>query len=174
MRRLYLIRHGKAKPQARGEADHARALAPRGRRAAEFAGEHLFRSGAAPELFLCSSARRAVETLAAIRSFLPTIVAECVERELYLASSDALLERICAVDDGRAAVLLVGHNPGIGRLAYELCRPVETPEFERLSRSFPTAALVTIRFDTDRWDDVGPGRGHLEEFTVSKSGSALR
>jgi phosphohistidine phosphatase len=126
------MRHGEANSQAGGEKDHDRALAPRGRRAAELTGSRLASTAAAPELFLCSSARRAVETLEAIRPLLPERTAECIERELYLASSDLLMERICALDDTYATVLVVGHNPGIGRLAYDLSRPEETPEFARL------------------------------------------
>lgn len=168
------MRHGEAKPQSPGEKDHDRALALRGRKVAEIVGAHLARTGAAPSLVLCSSARRAVETFAAIRPYLPASVAESVEQGLYLASSDELLERICAVDADRDAVLLVGHNPGIGRLAYEISRPVASPEYDRLSRSFPAGALVTIRFDADRWEDVRPESGHVEEFIDSKTDFDLR
>jgi phosphohistidine phosphatase len=169
MRRLHLMRHGDADSISRGGADHDRMLAARGRLAAESAGARLERSGAAPELILCSSARRAVETLAAIRSFLPAAATEYVERGLYLASEDALLERIREVGDECAAVLLVGHNPGIGRLAYGLARPAETPDFARLSRSFPTAAIAPLRFDVDRWADCVPGRAELAGFSLSNS-----
>ena len=33
---------------------------------------------------------------------------------------------------------------------------------------YPTAALAVIRFDTDRWADVGDGEGSLETFVRPK------
>jgi hypothetical protein len=63
MRRLYLLRHAKSSWEDVGLADHDRPLAPRGRRAAKAIGRHLRDSGIEPELVLCSSARRAQETL---------------------------------------------------------------------------------------------------------------
>ena len=174
MRRLHLLRHGDAESHPRGEKDHDRALSARGQQAVERIGAHLQNRSAVPELILCSSARRAIETLAAIRPFLGARVTEYIERALYLVSADALLERVLAVGNDPAAILLVGHNPGIGRLAHELSRPVDTPDFERLSRSFPTAALVTLRFDFNSWYEVGAGRAHLEEFTISESFSDNR
>jgi phosphohistidine phosphatase len=168
------MRHGEAVSRAGGQQDHERALSVRGRLDAEFIGGSPKDGACEPQLVLCSSARRAIETLAAIRQFVPATAAERIERDLYLASAEALLERVRAVEDEYASILLIGHNPGIGRLAYELSHPVETPEFDRLSRSFPTAALVTLRFDTDRWAEIGPGRAHLESFMVSISLSDLR
>lgn len=168
------MRHGEADSRTRGGEDHDRALSARGRIDAELIGGSLKGGVCAPELILCSSARRAIETLAAIRKFLPAITAEYIERDLYIASADAMLERVRAVEDDYTSVLLVGHNPGIGHLAHGLARPVATPDFDRLSRSFPTAGFVTLRFDAAQWADVGPGRAHLERFTVSSSISDLR
>jgi len=160
------MRHGEAMARHPFEADHERGLAPRGRDFARIVAAELARTGAAPDLVLCSSARRAVETLAAIRPSLPEAAAEDIERGLYLASNDELFDRIRAVAVDCRVVLMVAHNPGIGRLAFDLCRPESSPDLDRLSRSFPTGALVTIRFETDDWERVRPERGHLERFIV--------
>ena len=60
---LYLLRHAKSSWDDPGLADRDRPLAPRGRRAAKAMGDHLRREHIAPAVVLCSSARRAEETL---------------------------------------------------------------------------------------------------------------
>jgi len=164
MRTLYLLRHGDAEPKSPGGNDHERSLAPEGRRAAERVGAHVAQRSVLPTLLLCSSARRAVETLEAVRPSLPETSDVLCERGLYLAGSDQIFRRICALDDRHAAVLVVGHNPGIGRLAHGLARPSPSGDFERLERGFPAAALAVLIFDIDRWLDIAPLRARLAEF----------
>jgi phosphohistidine phosphatase len=106
-----------------------------------------------------------VETLAVLRPFLPAHEEQC-EPGLYLAGSEGLLARIGAVDDAHAAVLVVGHNPGIGHLAYALARPSDTEGYTRLRSSFPTASLAVLECDVERWCDVAPQRARLAAFTT--------
>ena len=166
MRTLYLLRHGMAEATPSGGSDHERSLASPGRRASERMGAHLARNPTSPSLFLCSSARRAVETLEAVRSYLAGPAEVLCERGLYLAASDQIFQRICEVDDRHGAVLLVGHNPGIGRLAHDLVRPSAGGDRERLQREFPAGALAVLTFDVDRWLEIAPRRAHLAEFTT--------
>jgi hypothetical protein len=63
IRHLFLLRHAKSSWENPQLADHDRPLAPRGRRATNLIAEHLSRELIAPALVLCSSARRARETL---------------------------------------------------------------------------------------------------------------
>jgi phosphohistidine phosphatase len=173
MKTLYLLRHGEAGPRAVGQSDRDRPLAPAGRRAAERIGALLERSAPLPSLVLCSAARRAVETLAAVRPFLPAAEEEC-EPGLYLAGSEGILERIAAVDDVHAAVLVIGHNPGIGRLAGELARPSDSEDYALLERSFPASALAVLRLGVDRWCDAAPRRAELAGFTLPAPPAARR
>ena len=166
MKTLYLLRHGDAEPNRSGGSDHERSLAPPGRSASERVGAHLARNPFPPSLFLCSSARRAVETLEAVRSYLPGPAEVLCERSLYLAASDQIFQRICEVDGRHMAVLLVGHNPGIGRLAHDLVRPSAGGDTERLQREFPAGAIAVLTFDVDRWFDIAPRCAHLAEFTT--------
>jgi len=166
MRTLYLLRHGEAGGKPFGGNDHDRSLAPAGRRAANRLGAHLALFPVPPSLFLCSSALRAVETLEAVRSYLPGSAEVRLERDLYLAASDQLLQRIREVDGRHMAVLLVGHNPGIGQLAHDLVRPRAGGGAERLRSAFPTCALAVLRFDVDRWLDIALRRAQLGEFTT--------
>jgi phosphohistidine phosphatase len=157
-KRLYLLRHAKSSWKHPELADHERPLARRGRRAAEAIARHLDEHEIAPELVLCSTARRARETFERIE---PALGAAAVryERQLYAASADALLERLRTLPDGIAAVMLIGHNPAIEQLALELARP--SPERRELETKFPTAALATLESAGPSWRDVHRGGAAL-------------
>src|SRR5438105_1351672 len=62
-RALYLLRHAKSSWDDPDLDDHDRPLAKRGVRAAGAIARHIWREGIQPALVLCSSARRARQTL---------------------------------------------------------------------------------------------------------------
>ena len=156
-RRIDLLRHAKSSWDNPGLADHDRPLTSRGRRAATRIGRHLREAGVEPELILCSTARRARDTLA----LLDLAGAVSVEPGLYGASSDLLLERLRETSDDVHSLLLVGHNPGIEGLAGVLA--AEGPLRDELAAGFPTAALATLTFDGG-WRELRPAACELVAF----------
>ena len=114
---------------------------------------------------LCSSARRARETLERIAPALGDGVDVHVEPELYAASEDRLLERVRAIAEDVESVLLVGRNPGLEQLALELGGSGD--ELKSLRRKYPTAALATLEFDGP-WRALEPGRATLTGFIKPK------
>jgi phosphohistidine phosphatase len=161
MKRLYLLRHAKSSWKDPGLTDHDRPLAGRGRRAAAAIGRHLRAQGIEPELILCSTARRARETLERIEPALATAAIR-IEPELYGASAGALLERLRAVADDVDSVMVIGHNPGLQRLALDLARPA--PAVRELDAKYPTAALATLAFADPTWQALERGTAELAEF----------
>jgi phosphohistidine phosphatase len=157
MRSIYVLRHAKSSWKT-GVPDHERPLARRGRRAAKAIRRHLREEGIEPELVLCSTARRAVETLERIEPALGTSAVR-IEQDLYGASSDALLDRLHSVPGDVGSVMLIGHNPGLQLLALELARPAA--EREELEEKFPTAGLVTLAFPGPSWRLLEPGTAEL-------------
>src|SRR5438132_587002 len=89
--------------------DHARPLAPRGRRDAKRIAKHLRRRGIEPMLVLCSSAERTRETLELVRPALGGAPVQ-IEDGLYAAANDELLERLRVLPERSASVLVIGHN----------------------------------------------------------------
>ena len=161
MKRVYLLRHAKSSWKVGGVPDHDRPLAPRGRRAASAIAGHLLEQGIEPELVLCSTARRARETLERIAPVLGTPVVR-LEPGLYGASAGMLLERLRDVGDVVGSVLLIGHNPAMQLLALELAGPA--PESRELGAKFPTAGLATLVFPGPSWRALAPGTAELTEF----------
>jgi phosphohistidine phosphatase len=161
MKRVYLLRHAKSSWKVGGVPDHDRPLAPRGRRAAKAIAGHLLEEGIEPELVLCSTARRARETLERIEPVLGTPVVR-FEPGLYAASAGMLLERLHGVGDAVGSVLLIGHNPAMQLLALDLAGPA--PESRELGAKFPTAGLATLVFPGSSWRALAPGAAELTEF----------
>ena len=112
MKRVYLLRPAKSSWRVSGVPDHDRPLAHRERRAATAIARHLREQGIEPELVLCSTARRARETLERIEPALGTPGVR-FEPELYGASAGGLLDRLHGVPEAVGSVMLIGHNPAL-------------------------------------------------------------
>jgi phosphohistidine phosphatase len=154
-KRLFLLRHAKSSWDDPELADHDRPLAPRGRKAAKLIGAYMRRDRIRISLVLCSSARRARETvdLVAPRGEIQ------VEHELYGASADGLLARLHRVPDEVESVMLVGHNPAIQDLAAGLIGGAN----ELAERKFPTGGLATLTFE-GTWRELAEEDAELDAF----------
>lgn len=166
MHTLYLLRHAKSSWADRTLPDRERPLARRGRRDAKQIAKHLVRLEIAPELVLCSSAARTRETLELVRPALVATSTVRLEAGLYAASADELLERIRAVPEAVASVMVIGHNPGLQNFALVLAS--DGSELGRLEAKFPTAALATLTLPDTPWRRLSEGDAVLAEYVVPK------
>jgi phosphohistidine phosphatase len=166
MKTLYLLRHAKTSMNQPGQSDHDRTLTARGRRVAELVGVYMAQRRDGPSLVLCSTARRAVETLEPLRQRLG--VPFETDRALYLADPDAILARLGQVEDREAGVLVIGHNPGLHQLAHALATRGDSEARARLRDGFPTGALAVFELDVERWDEARPAAATLVELRVPK------
>ena len=166
MRRLFVLRHAKSSWDDPALADHERPLTRRGARAAERIATLLSEHATPPRLALCSTARRALDTLAPIRAQLALRCA--IEAGLYLASSEALLARLTRLDAAEASVLVIGHNPGLHEALLALVGSGKARLRSRLAERFPTAALAEVEIGVPAWSDLGPGCGRLVALTFAR------
>jgi phosphohistidine phosphatase len=163
-KRLYVLRHAKSSWDDPGLDDHERPLAPRGRRACAGMAEHIRTAGIAPELVLCSTARRTRETLEGI----DPPGRRLIEAELYSASAQDLLDRLHQLSADVGSAMLIGHNPSMQMLVLRLARRGDDrPERAAVERKFPTGALATLTFECD-WSELGPGSARLTAFQAPK------
>jgi len=163
---ILLLRHAKSAWGAAGLDDHDRPLNRRGERAAKTMADHIAAHGPRPGLILCSTAARTRQTLAPLLKALgappPPI---SLEGELYLASEDTLLERLQALPEDLSAVLLIGHNDGIGQLARDLAGRGPDEALQQLREKFPTGALARLRLPAAPWSALAPGACELLSFS---------
>lgn len=160
---LYVLRHAKSSWADSGLTDHDRPLAPRGRRATTRLADHIRRRRIEPDLVLCSSATRAVETLDGISGALRANHV-LVEKALYGASAADLLARLGRVEDDVRSVMVIGHNPGLQDLVVTLVGDGDDEAMAAVRRKLPTGALVTLSFPALGWNRLGPGSAHLESL----------
>jgi phosphohistidine phosphatase len=165
MKTLYLLRHAKSSWDDPSTPDHDRPLNERGRRAAALMGTQINTRGIRPEVVLCSTARRAVETLEAFSEMIAGTADIAIERDLYLAGVGKLTARLNELSERVGSVMLIGHNPGIHELASALAG--DGAHVSRLQSKFPTAALAVMEFDREAWD-LQPGTGRLRDFVLPR------
>lgn len=165
---LALFRHAKSSWEKVDLDDFDRPLNQRGRTAAPVMGAALKELNFTPQLILCSSAKRARETLALAAPNLKGTPEVKFDDQLYLTSPETLLSRLKSVPAGIKSVLMIGHNPGLHALALMLAGAGDAKSVSRLEDKFPTGAVAIFTFPQTTWRDVAPGSGRLEAFITPR------
>jgi phosphohistidine phosphatase len=163
MRRLLLLRHGKADRHSAG-GDRERPLTRRGLEDARRVGEHLAQRGLTPQLAVASNAKRARQTLEQALDAFPEHVAHLIENTIYNATADHLLEILRQSPDRAETLLVVGHNPGFSELALALAGSGDAEALQRMRLKYPTAALAVLEFPLESWAKASFGGATLASF----------
>jgi phosphohistidine phosphatase len=164
MKMLILMRHAKSAWDDPHQKDIDRPLNGRGRKAAKHMGAWLSGEGYRPGVVLCSTAQRTRETLDLVKPNLPTSATIEHVQALYMAAPREMLNEIAKAPAPAEAVMLVGHNPGMGNLASLLAGSGDAKALGNLHSKFPTAAIAVLGFNVARWTDLAPESGILLAF----------
>jgi phosphohistidine phosphatase len=168
-KRLFLLRHAKSSWADAFVDDFQRGLNKRGRKAAISLSKWLKSKDFEPDFVLCSAASRTRQTLDLVQDGFNTHPEVSIERRLYLADSDQLYARLGEIDvrvPAPAAVMVIGHNPGLEELVLRLIPPAETATRARIEAKFPTCAFVALRFTAASWATIGPANATLEAYRI--------
>ena len=168
VRTLLLMRHAKSSWDRPEVADVDRPLAPRGQEAAPLIARHIKERKWRPDLVLCSHAERVRATWQLMAPVLGRSIECRTLRAIYLGAPSRLLEALRRAGDEVGTLMLIGHNPGLGRLAVSLCGAGPKKALARMRTKFPTATLAVIGFEVDHWREIAPGAGRLEAFVRPK------
>lgn len=161
MKTLGLLRHAKSDWDDAAPRDFDRGLNERGRRGAALIGAHIREYGTAWNAVLASPAERVRLTLDAARLEGPVRFDEAA----YLADRATLFGLLRSIEDGASAAMIVGHNPGLQELIFDLVAPEhENRLFAEAAEKYPTAAFAVLELAVDRWADCAPGCGTLVHF----------
>lgn len=166
MKTLGLFRHAKsgwADPRAR---DFDRPLSERGIRGAALMGKHIQEFSQSFDRVLASPAVRVAETIElASKAFGRSFPVEW-DRRIYLASSATLIDLLRGVEGDPAAVLMVGHNPGLEDVIFDLVPDDGTsPLRDEVELKFPTATFAVLELDIASWSDLADGCARLTHMT---------
>jgi phosphohistidine phosphatase len=170
MKRLFLLRHGKAVPAGGGSGDFDRTLMLSGMQEGALMARYIGARGYRIGLILCSAAARAAQTAELVQQ---QIHAPVVLRDnLYMADAPRLIAAVRGASAQIASLMIVGHNRGMEDCAVALADAplgrAEQARHEAEEEGFPTCALAVLDFDVGRWRDVREGGGRLIDFMRPK------
>ncbi len=150
---LYLIRHGKSDWDADYGKDYDRPLNRRGTRDAGKIGTYLKRASVNPDRILCSSAVRTRQTLELMKEEAGWRSEVIIDESLYLADPDYVMTLIASQPSEVRTLVVIGHQPFTGQVA---SRFLDGRHLE-----VPTACVIGMEFDAERWSDVMNDHGRL-------------
>lgn len=166
MKTLGLFRHAKSDWNDARLRDFDRPLNKRGRTGAGLMGLHIRDHGVLWKRILASPAVRVTETIELAAEAAGQTPPLNWDRRIYLASSPTLMELLREQDGERdgapETILMVGHNPGLEDLIFDLVPDDGTsPLRDSVEDKFPTAAFAILELQIDAWRDIEDGCARL-------------
>lgn len=161
-RELLLLRHGKS-DWSTGVDDFDRPLIDRGKRSAQRVGAWVAQQDMVPDVIVTSPAERALLTAQkACKAMGYGDQGIYMDKRIYAADLDALLEVLADCPADAARIMLVGHNPGLEELLVWLAsEAVSVPEDGKL---LPTGTLARLQMPAD-WGALTAGCARLVSIT---------
>ena len=163
MKTLSLLRHADADWGAKGSKDFDRSLSVAGQNQCLEVAAYITQKKIKPDLVLCSTAKRAIETCGRIDKTLNNAWTIQESKALYLCNIKQLIHEINMVSDEYDHLLIVGHNPAFQEVSWLLSGKSDSTLMRSVETSFPPATLTTHSFDCKHWSEVDKGLGILKD-----------
>ena len=161
MKNLFLTRHAKSSWGNPGLADIDRPLNERGKKAAPFMGKLIVDKGEKPDLLISSPANRALSTAKAFGGAMGLVENDIIiDRTIYGAGAQQLLELVQDQDDLYKSIMLFGHNPTFTSFVNLLTGSN--------IMNVVTCGVVRIDFEFSSWTDIDFGSGRLVYYEYPK------
>ena len=146
MKKLVIIRHAKSDWGNPYLDDYKRPLSERGLRDLPIMAQRLKKLGIIPDAVLSSDAERAKSTALIIAENLKFPKNDIdIKPNLYLASSHRILSEIMDVSDSKGLLFVIGHNPGLNDLIFELGGKID---------NLTTSGQFGFIFEADSWKQI--------------------
>lgn len=165
MKRLYLLRHAKSSWELAGQLDYERGLTERGESDCKLIAGVMKQHGIAPDVVVCSGARRTRETLEGVAGALNKNTPVEFTDDLYRADVSDFLGVLQNIDPDADSALVIGHNPSIHDTAVEIA--ADGDQLERMAAKFPTCAIAELSFK-GKWSKLGADDAELTAFVTPK------
>ena len=156
MKNLLLMRHAKSSWNDPYLADHDRPLNSRGKSDAPRMGKFVASIECVPEVILCSTAKRAKQTVEYFLQECPLEGEVIYKQSLYHGGAEDFINELVHLDTALMNVMIVGHNPGMEDAIEEFCGANE---------HMPTASIAHIKLDLEKWEEINENSsGDLENL----------
>tara|TARA_B110000090_G_C13263945_1_gene401501 strand:+ start:501 stop:989 length:489 start_codon:yes stop_codon:yes gene_type:complete len=156
MKTLYIVRHAKSSWEYEGIEDIDRPLKKRGIKDAHLMSKILSNKITRPDVFLSSSANRALHTAVIFcENFEYPLSNLKIRRQLYSFSDGYLVKMVKALDDGFNSAIIFSHDHGINTFVNKFGnKPLA---------HVPTCGIIAIQFEEKHWKNIKKGKTVLSE-----------
>lgn len=157
MKTLYIVRHAKSSWEYSGIEDIDRPLKKRGIKDAHLISKYLSKKIKRPDVFVSSSANRALHTGIIFCENLNFPLANFqINKQLYSFSDGYLKKTVYALDDGFDSAIIFSHDHGINTFVNEFGnKPIA---------HVSTCGVIGIKFDEKHWKNIRRGKTFMIEF----------
>lgn len=157
MKILYIVRHAKSSWEYSGIEDIDRPLKKRGIKDAHLMSKFLSKKVDKPDVFITSSANRALHTAVIFcENFSFPHANLQIKRQLYSFSDGYLAKTVNALDDGFNSAIIFSHDHGINTFVNEFGnKPIA---------HVPTCGVIALQFEEKHWKNIKKGKTILVEF----------
>ena len=157
MKTLYIVRHAKSSWNYEGIDDIDRPLKKRGIKDAYMMSKNLKENIERPDVFVSSSANRALHTgIIFSNAFKYPLANLKISKSLYSFSDGYLVKTIRALDDGFDSAIVFSHNHGINDFVNSYG--------SQFINNVPTCGIVGIKFNTEHWKSIKKGKTFIIDF----------
>ena len=156
MKTLYIVRHAKSSWDYKGIEDIDRPLKRRGIKDAHLMSTFLSKKIDKPDVFITSSANRALHTAVIFcENFSFPHANLQIKRQLYNFSDGYLVKTVNALDDGFNSAIIFSHDHGINTFVNEFgSKPIA---------HVSTCGIIALQFEEKHWKNIKKGKTILEE-----------
>lgn len=153
MKNIILVRHSKSDWAPEIKKDIDRTLSPKGLKDALIMAKRLKENKHFPELFISSTAKRAISTCEIFSNeFNYKHSAIQLEKLLYYGNTSDYLDVISKIDNKIISAIMFAHNPVISHLASVL--------LSQKNIEMPTCSIISINLSIDDWTNINNDLKH--------------
>lgn len=147
MKTIYIVRHAKSSWEYERVGDIDRPLKERGIRDAHLLSKALSSKIERPDIFVSSSANRALHTaMIFAENFNYPLANLLIKKSLYSFSDGYLVKTIMALDDAFDSAIVFSHDHGINTF-------VNKYGSDKIAH-VPTCGVIGIQFNTEHWKSI--------------------
>lgn len=159
MKKLFIMRHAKSSWDNIFLNDYDRPLNSRGKSDLRKMAIHFSKKNIKPNLLLSSGAKRAKKTAKVIIKKLKFTNIFIVNDTIYESNEDNLLFIIKNLENIYHTVFLIGHNPGLNMLVYDLIN---------FDKNIPTCGVIELEFNCNTWQEINKNNVEFVSFEFPK------
>ena len=163
MKKLILVRHAKTEQITDySKSDFDRKLLPRGHKDSAIIANQLESKDHIPDLFISSSAKRALQTAEIFAEYLDYDVDDIQEEQFIYDgyTTSEMISYLGQFEENYDTIIVFGHNPDIASLTVNL---VDEDLYH-----FPTTCATVVKFNVSNWKEIEVRSGELSTYIYPK------